>query len=495
MKQKNDNKITESKQPRESAKGSRFSERTKRRMRFGTNWFVLIAVVLAAFVLLNVALEQLPLSLDFTREKLYTLTEKTESDLDTLRNDIEIIALYDQVKGRSDSSRSMVMKVLDLYDRYDKVTVRYVDLTKNPTFVRDLVGEERVSDYSEGDYIVRCGNRVRRIASNSMFNITQVNLFYSAATGLMAEPMINAAIRYVQQDQVPVVYFSNGFGEKDLALYTTLQKRIENYGYDIAELDLSKEEIPDDAALLVFLGPTQDLSTVAAEKLNVYFQQGGGYGVFLMDRQVTGVSLENFNRVFSLFGMGINNDLIAEADPLTGEPFGFTARVLMNGPFADRAELNNPTTQVFETRSLRILNTTGNYTTIPLIYTSENATSMAAVGGEKTVGKSLVAAASEYTYTTSLQSSKIVLGGSSLAMQDSYITKWGYSGAGMFVYYMNWMYSSVLGSEEVETKTFDTSTVVTTTSQQKQLFVFSVVIFPLLILLTGGVIWFRRRHL
>lgn len=496
MKKKDEKTVVPAAPVAEETRPSRFSERTKRRLRFGSNWFALIAVVMVAFVLFNIVLEQLPLSLDFTREKLYTLTEETEKQLEELDKEIEIIALYDEVKGRADSSRSMIMKVLDLYERYDNVSVRYVDLSVNPTFVRDLVGEDLVSDYTEGDYIVRCDKRVRRIASNSMFTISQVNLFYSAATGLMAEPMINAAIRYVQQEKVPVIYFSNGFGEKDLSLYTNLQQNIEAYGYLVGELNLSQEEIPEDAAMLVFLGPSRDLSAVAKERLNVYFNQGAGYALFYMDSQTTGVELNNFNDVFATFGVAINNDLVEEKDALTGDPYGFSANILTNGPFADREGASGNVARFFESRSLRFLNTTGNYTTYPLVYTSEEATSIASVGGEKLIGKCLIAAASEYTTTTSLKSSKIVVSGSSLSLQDSYMSKWqDSSGGGMFVYYMNWMYSSVLSDPGMSEKPFDSSTVVTTESQQTQLFAFAVVIFPLLILVIGGVIWFRRRHL
>lgn len=58
-----------------------FSEKTKRRFRYGTNSIILMAVVIAVAVLVNVLLEQLPMSADLTKESLYSITDTTKKVL------------------------------------------------------------------------------------------------------------------------------------------------------------------------------------------------------------------------------------------------------------------------------------------------------------------------------------------------------------------------------------------------------------------------------
>ena len=65
-----------------------FSEKTKRRFRYGTNSIILMAVVIAVAVLVNVLLEQLPMSADLTKESLYSITDTTKKVLSELDRDV-----------------------------------------------------------------------------------------------------------------------------------------------------------------------------------------------------------------------------------------------------------------------------------------------------------------------------------------------------------------------------------------------------------------------
>ena len=82
---KNKQNISENKQT-ETEKEPRlnFSEKTRRRFRFGTNSILLMIAVITAFVLLNLALERLPLTLDLTTEQRYSITDTTKKRLSAL---------------------------------------------------------------------------------------------------------------------------------------------------------------------------------------------------------------------------------------------------------------------------------------------------------------------------------------------------------------------------------------------------------------------------
>lgn len=81
-----------------------FSGTKGKRLARGTNMTVLVAAVVAIAVILNLLLELVPLNIDLTTEKLYTLTEVTEKVLDELKNDVTVYALYDRLAGETDSN-------------------------------------------------------------------------------------------------------------------------------------------------------------------------------------------------------------------------------------------------------------------------------------------------------------------------------------------------------------------------------------------------------
>ena len=76
---KNDKKNGDAIQ-KEKKSGSLF----KRRLNYGIGYLTLIAAVLVVFVLVNVILERLPMSVDLTANEQFSITEETEKILDEL---------------------------------------------------------------------------------------------------------------------------------------------------------------------------------------------------------------------------------------------------------------------------------------------------------------------------------------------------------------------------------------------------------------------------
>ena len=90
----------------------------KRRLNYGIGYLLLIAAVLVVFIVVNVLLERLPMSVDLTANKQFSITNETKEILSNLNEDVEIVALYDRVKGMADTQKAEVIRILDLYDTY-----------------------------------------------------------------------------------------------------------------------------------------------------------------------------------------------------------------------------------------------------------------------------------------------------------------------------------------------------------------------------------------
>ena len=87
--------------------------------------------------------------------------------------------------------------------------------------------------------------------------------------------------------------------------------------------------------------------------------------------------------------------------------------------------------------------------------------------------------------------------GSSLGLQDSYISKYANSSSELlFLYSIDWMMGEdTMESLDIEAKTYNTTSVTVDKTQNKWIFAFSVIIYPLAIVGVGVFVWLRRRHL
>ena len=113
--------------------------------------------------------------------------------------------------------------------------------------------------------------------------------------------------------------------------------------------------------------------------------------------------------------------------------------------------------------------------------------------GTKIPGKATLAAYGQRSYT----GNKVVVFGSSELLKDDVIKQYKNTNtAGTFIYSISWMedmYASA--ADEIEVKTGDASIVAVTQSTSRGLAAFAIIIYPILIILVGVIVWLIRRHL
>ena len=206
-----------------------------------------------------------------------------------------------------------------------------------------------------------------------------------------------------------------------------------------------------------------------------------------------GTEFPNFNELFSLFNMRINNDVVSESGKyhFTGKPQWFTAQTLSpdNSPLEG---LGSDVAYILDSRSIELLGRTTEYAeSYALINTSEDAVSTSITDGTTTTGVKTVAAAGRYQGGEEI--SKMLLTGSSLNLQDRYL--YNSTAPGILIRSLNWMYTNTNEGDLIGTKKYNTDVISVTQQQANVLGIVGIIVYPLLILIVGGVIWFRRRHL
>jgi len=490
-------------------KQHKLSQKTRRNFRFGTNMLAVIAVVIVLFVVVNLVLENFStdLTVDLTAEKLYSISDVTKDSLNSLEKDVEIYALYDRVRGEADSSRIAVIKVLDLYDQFDKVTVSYVDTDANPSFVLDTVGKANASAYSAGDYIVKCGEKTRRIAENDMYATTTqtVNMYsYDVQSGMQVERKVTTAILYVAADVSPIVYYMTGHGEESLSDFSELFTYVEGLGADIRELDMTEiTEMPEDAAVAIFMGPKYDLTSFERTFLQQWLEQSGGQLAVCVNPLQSGTEFANLNSLLrDMFGLELNNDTVSDDSmqiASASNPFYFLGTSVSNGPIENSSVYQTP---VFTSRSINVLNIDESATGInhyPIIQTYSSAVSTSMIGGQKSdPGTFTVAAAAKNLNFNDV--SRAVVFGSTLGLTDTFYANYGiYTQRTMSIFAMSvdWMidsYGDNAGSE-IAAKNYSSYQLVTTSTRSNVLGIIATVVIPVIIILVGVIVWLKRRHL
>lgn len=517
MKKKSENEIAEAKTvPQDKDKTS--MGRKARQVIFSVNAVIFTLVVLVVFVLLNIVVEQVPVNMDLTEEKLFTLTETSEKVIGGLSDKVEIYALYDRVSNESDTNRGDVIKVLDLYDAYENVEVSYVDISRKPVFVRDTVGENNASDYSEGDYIVKCGERSRRIAGDDMYALTEIqqNYFYTQKykTGLQVETKVTGAIVRVTSE-VPKIYWSVDFGEADYTdvNYSIFVENLDDANYEILPINLKSEKIPEDADVIFFVRPTKDLDNQTVDKLNYWFNFGGNAFFFMDPKDGDGkyitTEFKNFNKVLERYGLAVEHDYVIEgSDKSYKDSSGnsdskdsiFLTSTIPAG------SLENTTAHelwCYNTRSIRMLTTldVSLYESAALMETSTEATAISLID-DKIIspGKKVIAASSQNYKTHTEKGSKVVVFGSSENLQYAQVQYFGAEGIKTVKNSLNWLNIETIENpaDSIGAKNYNNGikTFVNTEGNESMVIAIIVAIaIPVAIFAIGFIVWLRRRHL
>ncbi len=487
-----------------------FSQTARRRFRFGTNMIVLAALVIVVFVVVNVVLERFStkLTLALTSEKLYTIGDITKENMESLEKDVEIIALYDRVKGEADSNKAGIIKVLDLYEPFEKIKVSYVDPDSHPNFILDTVGRINAGSYSAGDYIVKCGDKTRRISESEMYVTTTqtYSSFYSyeVQSGMQAERKITTAVMYVTAEVSPVVYYINNHGEEDIGNFSMLLTYIEGLGCDVKELNLGKvTEMPEDAAVAIIMGPKFDITPAESVMIQQWLEQKAGQLAVAVDPMQSGAEFANLNDLLTrMYGLSLNNDQVSDDSnriSSAANSFSFLGLSVSNGPIENSNVYQIP---VFMSRTITVQNideSSAGINHYPIMQTFSTAVSTQIVGGEKSPAGVFTVGAAARNYNFS-ETTHAVVFGSTVAFTDEYYALYGaYTVRSLSIYAMgvDWMIESygTNAGNEIAQKNYGSTNLIVTAGLRNTLGIIAAVVVPLIIIGGGIAVWLRRRHL
>lgn len=267
---------------------------------------IVVAVIVVFNLIIAHVTDRYSLSLDLTKNQIFSLTDESVKFIKNLNKDVEIVLLSDEnTFVQTNSYFSQANSVLKKYDlNSDKIKLTYIDTVKNPTYLNEYPNE----NLTENSIIVKSGDKYKIITVQDIFDI-QRSYYGSAITGSKAEQEITSAILYVTSENQTKVAVLKGYGEQDFSAFQELLKK---NNFNTIEVSLLTEEIPEDAKLLIIYGSERDFDTTSIEKLEKFLLSGDKNLIYAANPNQS--EAPNLNAFLEKHGIKIKEGLVYETN-------------------------------------------------------------------------------------------------------------------------------------------------------------------------------------
>ena len=268
---------------------------TRQSTKYGLNMLITVTVLLVIIGLVEVISARHNKRFDLTAEGMLTLSPLTKKVLKALNEEVSIIVFY---------QRDQNFEFRDLLKQYrdetDKISYQFFNLDQNPGRAK----EYRVSSY--GAIVVESRNKRRT---------------YNYCT----EDNVTNGIISVTREKEEVVYFLKGHGESDCTNtdekegYSRACSALETEGYTVRSLLLlRKEDVPEDASVLIIAGPEENFLPAELKAISDYVARGGKV-LFMVD-PYTVPNVVNYLKSYNIL-VGANMVVDKESKLFAGDVF------------------------------------------------------------------------------------------------------------------------------------------------------------------------------
>ena len=494
------------KEKKEKKETSKFVQAIKRKWLIdGSRTLSLVLLILAAFLGINTGMKVWDLTpIDLSQEKLYTLTDESKERVKDIDKDVH---LYFVGYTEDNADLALAKQYKDVNER---IVAEAVDSESRP----DLVEKYGIEDTGSSGIIIECGDRSKVLTATDL--VTYDTTTYETIS--IAEERLTSAIISVTTDDIPKVYFLEGYSDftLDYNLYY-LNVYLQN---EITEVDtlniLSTGNVPEDCDTLVITSPSQDFNNEAKTAIIDYINRGGNI-LWLNAATAVSTDLPNVNEVLALYGvnpfeMGViretdSSRMVANSPDLVIPNLGYSD--ITEDIYSDGVILANPTKININEEGLEDLKVveTDLATTSEGAYfrTNFNNSSAAAAEGEET-GSFVVGAELEKTITeaneetgTSAVTSTLIIFGENYFISDYPLTQESqYSAIQVSSYNKDLVLNSLayLSDREEDITARKSTGTVTYTATEQQDTIVRIIIFsvPAVVILAGLIVWQKRRR-
>lgn len=316
-KQKEDKKQNKEKKP------NKFIEIIKKKWLVdGSKTFLLVLIIIAIFIGINIGMQKLELTpIDFSQEQLFTLTEESKEKVKNIDKDVNIYFIGYTEEDTNYSLAKQYKKA------NEKITAEAIDINTRP----DLATKYGIESGTQG-IIVECGEKSKVLTANDL--VTYDTSTYETIS--IAEEKLTSSIISVTTNEVPKVYFLDGYSELTLKnSMNLLNMFMQNEVMEVSNLDvLTTGKIPDDCATLVITTPNKDFDDIATNAIIEYVNSGKN--ILWLNAAISQTqNFANVNKILALYGVNpFEVGIIRETD---------SSKMITESPDLIKPELNSST--------------------------------------------------------------------------------------------------------------------------------------------------------
>ena len=497
MKKQNNKQIDNNEEKQLTVKKKK--ERNRRKLLVsGISTILLIIIIINIYVLANLGLEKVTLpEYDFTENKVYSLSEETESKLKNLENEVNITLInYEENTSVMNFAEKYV--ILNKNIKIEKIN----DLASR----KDLMDEYSL-DSTEQLIIISSGENETTI---SQYDLYTYDYSTYETIDTTEEAITNAIVDVTTKDKPKIYFMSNHVQYEVGAYFSTIMSLMEEDANEVDTVDiLTAGNIPEDCDTLVMTTLSEDITEFEKDKIIEYINRGGEI-LILNGSDITGKNLPNYQLVLDQYGVTIEKGIVFEgssSNMLHGYP-DFIVEKMQSSSLTENLNMNlsvclpDAASIKIEKEKLEELNV--QYEGI--IATSDSAfrrTDLTLSTASRTDSDSkegeLIVGAIVNKEIGDNNNSKLIIFGNELFASDMPIQLSGYT------YYIAELYNNsdvVLNSiaylnEREDTitirKSYDTVTY-TATNFQHNIIMVIIFIIPVIIIIIGIIVWQVRRR-
>lgn len=488
---------------------------------------IFVVAIVLVNVILNLVLDRFDVEVDLTEGGIYTMGEEMESFIRESDSKVNIYFATDE--ETLESAGSVYKQTLEFAKKASEMnsgyTLQFVDLLTNPTFAEKYVdvtmGSLIIESVETGRYrVFDAGNDFLRytMSDGNSYSYSEASMmsYYGytpvAETSIAEQELLSGLMSITKVNPVKIGMLT-GFGEKQNdGLVSLLEKNtyvVENFDIDMAE------SVPDDFDILIMNAPTMDYSTDAVNKLDTWLSNGGMYGKNLVyfaaiENAVATPVLDQF---LAEWGIAVDMSYVCQMDsnyfyPVMGYayPYYQRAEIITDTNYYSSMQLDKDTSfRVNGTRPvIKLWEEKSNFASTTIVQTYGEQCLLQPFDADESFDPekaemsqfSLIVESAKVRYDgTTPYYSRIIAAGSDNIFTKDFLNATNYNNAEVAVSIFNTISGNAGESIKITPKSFTATTYEIDASEQSGIAIVFVVVIPVIIIITGIVVWIRRKRL
>ena len=315
---------------------------------------VFVAVIVLVNIIATVLFDKYPITLDLTENKIYSISEEAEKYVKKINKNVKItvLAKRDDFESFGGEYTKSAAELLDKYGKYNKkIEIEYIDFLSNPDVMSDYADQTGLGAYDiifETRSVDSKGNEFKRIKVVGLMDMVNIkdevyemyaqsgydtasianeieqyvagyghyqtfNLYNSygmLGTSNAENAFVSAFMSVADENPVTITFVKSNRNETELTYFKSL---LEANGYLVNEIDISTSEIPEDSDILVVAAPKLDYTSEEITKLDEFLSNDGNLGKSLIYMaSVKQAETPNIDEFLEEYGLKIERKSIAE---------------------------------------------------------------------------------------------------------------------------------------------------------------------------------------